>query len=64
MRNELVTPFWRNAYASLPASVRERYITEFVAAERWELTLSSLIEAWARAKAATRVLFQQLNFAK
>ena len=64
MRDDLVTPFWRNAYDSLPASVRQRYITEFVAAERWELTLRALIEVWTRAKAATRVLFQQLNFAK
>ena len=64
MRNELVTPFWRSAYDSLPANVRQRYAAEFVAAERWELTLRALIEAWTRAKAATRGLFQQLNFAK
>lgn len=64
MRDELLTPFWREAYASLPAHVRSRYLAEFVAAERWELTLRALIEAWTRAKAATRGLFQQLNFAK
>ncbi len=64
MRNDLVTPFWRNAYDSLPAHVRQRYAAEFVAAERWELTLRALIEAWTRAKAAARGLSQQLNFAK
>ena len=64
MRNNLVTPFWREAYSSLPAHVRERYLAEFVAAERWELTIGSLIEAWTRAKNAARGLFQTLNFAK
>jgi hypothetical protein len=64
MRNELVTPFWREAHGSLPAQVRDRYLDEFVAAERWELTIGSLIEAWTRAKNAARGLFQTLNFAK
>jgi hypothetical protein len=64
MRNNLVTPFWREAYASLPAHLRERYLGDFVAAERWELSLGSLIEAWTRAKNTTRALFQQRNFAK
>jgi len=64
MRNNLVTPFWREAYSSLPAHVRERYLSEFVAAERWELTIGALIEVWSRAKNATRGVFQTLNFAK
>ena len=64
MRNQLVTPFWRGAYRSLPAHVRERYLDDFVAAERWELTIDALIEVWTRAKNTTRGLFQQLNFAK
>ncbi len=64
MRNELLTPFWREAYVSLPAHVRDRYLGDFVAAERWELTIGSLIEAWTRAKNTTRDLFQTLNFAK
>ncbi|HEX6296621.1 MAG TPA: hypothetical protein VFZ74_08565 [Burkholderiales bacterium] len=64
MRDELMTPFWREAYGSLPAQVRERYLSEFVAAERWELTIGSLIESWTRAKKATRDMFQTLNFAK
>ena len=64
MRDELLTPFWREAYGSLPAHVRERYLSEFVAAERWELTIGSLIEWWTRAKKATRDIFQTLSFAK
>lgn len=64
MRDELMTPFWREAYGSLPAHVRERYLSEFVAAERWELTIGSLIEWWTRAKKATQDIFQTLNFAK
>ena len=64
MHSELVTPFWREAYDSLPAHLRERYRGDFLAAERWELSLGWLIEAWTRAKNATRALFQQLNFAK
>jgi hypothetical protein len=64
MRDELMTTFWREAYGSLPAHVRERYLGEFVAAERWELTIGSLIEVWTRAKNATRDIFQTLNFAK
>jgi hypothetical protein len=50
MRNELVTPFWRHAYASLPAHVRGRYLADFVAAERWELAIAAVIEAWTRVK--------------
>ena len=64
MRDHLVTPFWREAYGSLPAHVRERYRSEFVAAERWELTIGALIEIWTRAKNAMRGVFQTLNFAK
>lgn len=52
MRNELVTPFWRKAYASLPEHVRERYLADFVFAERWELVLAALIEGWSRVKNA------------
>jgi len=52
MRDELVTPFWRNAYASLPPHVRGRYHAELVAAERWELAIAAAIEAWTRVKNA------------
>lgn len=57
MRNEFVTPFWRSAYESLPAHLRERYHGDFIAAERWELGLRDLIEAGSRLKTAVRGLF-------
>jgi hypothetical protein len=41
MRNELMTPFWKNALASLPASVRSRYAADIAAAERWELRIDA-----------------------
>lgn len=50
MRNEFVTPFWQKAYESLPAGVREHYLTDIQAAERWELALRDLIEVCTRAK--------------
>ena len=49
MRNEFVTPFWKNALASLPASVRPRYELQLQAAERWELAFGTLIETVSRA---------------
>ena len=52
MRNEFATSFWRNAYKALPAQVRGRYALQLRAAERWELRLDALIEAWSRAKHA------------
>jgi hypothetical protein len=57
MRNELVTPFWKNALESLPASLRTRYAHDIAAAERWELRIDALIKGWKRAKVAlTRTL--------
>ena len=50
MRNALETKFWQSAYASLPASVRERYLADLHAAERWELSLDAIIETWSRAR--------------
>lgn len=50
MRNQPVTEFWKNALASLPASVRARYAHHFAAAERWELRLDALVELWTRFK--------------
>jgi hypothetical protein len=50
MRNEFVTPFWKGAYASLPAQVRSRYFAQLRAAEQWELRLDALIETFSRAK--------------
>jgi hypothetical protein len=52
MRNELVTPFWKNALESLPASLRTRYAPDIAAAERWELRIDAAIEAWTRVKGA------------
>jgi hypothetical protein len=49
MRNEFVTPFWKNALASLPASVRPRYELQLQAAERWELAIGAVIETLSRA---------------
>ena len=49
MRNEFVTPFWKNALASLPESVRPRYELQLHAAERWELAFGAVIETLSRA---------------
>jgi hypothetical protein len=48
----LKTKFWKNAAASLPAAIRERYVGEFERAERWELTVEAVIELLSRAKHA------------
>lgn len=48
----LKTVFWKNAAASLPSSVRERYMVDIEQAERWELAADGVIELFARAKAA------------
>jgi len=52
MRNEPVTPFWKNALDSMPASLRARYAHDIAAAERWELRIEALVELLARAKGA------------
>ena len=52
MRNEIMTPFWRNALASLPASVRPRYAADIAAAERWELRVDAALKRWTRARTA------------
>jgi hypothetical protein len=49
MRNEFVTPFWKNALASLPEAVQARYKLQLQAAERWELGFGTLIETVSRA---------------
>ena len=58
MRNELVTPFWKNALASLPAAIRHRYVHQIEAAERWELWLDAAVESFSRAKHALSRTFQ------
>ena len=52
MRNEIMTPFWKNALASLPASVRSRYAPDIAAAERWELRIDAAVKRLARARSA------------
>jgi hypothetical protein len=58
MRNEFTTNFWQRAYESLPAGVRNQYLTQMKAAERWELSIAAFIEWAARVKAAFNKLFQ------
>jgi hypothetical protein len=58
MRNELVTPFWKNALAQLPPEIRARHVHDIEAAERWELRLDALIETWSHAKATIGKVFQ------
>ncbi len=48
----LKTIFWQKALASLPASVRNRHRKHIERAERWELAIDALVEAWSRAKLA------------
>ena len=52
MRNQITTPFWKNALASLPASVRSRYAADIAAAERWELRIDAAVKGWTRARRA------------
>ena len=50
MRNEFVTPFWKNALASLPEAGPARATQlQLQAAERWELGFGALIELVSRA---------------
>jgi len=58
MRKELVTPFWRAAFKSLPPAVRERHLLQLKAAERWELALDAAVEAFSRARKLLAGLFQ------
>ena len=58
MRNEFVTHFWQRAYESLPAGVRGQYLTQMKAAERWELSLKSILELASRVRLAVSKLFQ------
>ncbi len=50
MHKEFATSFWKKAYKSLPAPVRERYLADLHAAERWELRLQAVIETWSRVR--------------
>jgi hypothetical protein len=55
--NEFVTPFWKDALASLPEAVQYRYSLQLHAAERWELAFGNLIELLSRAWAGVGRLF-------
>jgi hypothetical protein len=58
MRNhEFVTPFWKDALASLPKPVQQRYSLQMHAAERWELAFGALIETISRGWAAIGRMF-------
>jgi hypothetical protein len=52
MRNRLVTPFWKNALLALPTELHARYARQIEQAERVELRLDAIVEAWSRTKAA------------
>jgi hypothetical protein len=52
MRNDIKTPFWKNALESLPASLRSRYASDIAAAERWELRVDAALKGLKRARSA------------
>jgi len=49
---EFKTKFWRDAAARLPAHVRTRYASDLQRAERVELAITRLVDAWLRLKNA------------
>ncbi len=53
----LKTRFWKNAAASLPESVRARYLADLEQAERIELALNGVVEAVGRARASFATRF-------
>jgi len=50
MREELRTPFWREAAESLPPAVRRRYLPELRAAERFDIALDAVIALFSRGR--------------
>ena len=48
----LKTEFWKRAASTLPASVRDRHIGDIARAERFELLLDGVLDAWSRVKGA------------
>ena len=48
----LKTRFWQNAALQLPASVRERYLADLARAERFEILLDGVIDAFAQTRLA------------
>jgi hypothetical protein len=54
----MTTSFWKNAGASLPAAVRQRYAADFEAAERFERLLDLGIDACGFLRRALAKSFQ------
>ena len=48
----LKTEFWKRAAASLPREVRARHIGDLARAERFELLLDGVTDAWSQIKGA------------
>jgi hypothetical protein len=48
MRDKFLTPFWRAAFESLPQAVRQRYLPQLQAAERFELALDAAMGLLSR----------------
>ena len=47
----LKSRFWQRAAESLPAAVRERHAAELERAERCDLFVSAVVDAWRAARA-------------
>jgi len=48
----LKTEFWQRAAGTLPAAVRARHLGDIARAERFELLLDGVLDAWSRVKGA------------
>ena len=48
----LKTEFWKKAAGTLPAAVRERHIGDIARAERFELLLDGVTDAWSQVRSA------------
>lgn len=48
----LKTAFWKKAAGSLPPSIRARHISDIARAERFEILLDGVLDAWSRVKGA------------
>jgi hypothetical protein len=48
----MTTSFWKDAAASLPPAIRDRYAADFKAAERYEHLMDLSIEGWGIARRA------------
>jgi len=47
----LKTRFWQRAAGSLPASIRDRHIGDIARAERIDILVGGLVDAWSQLKA-------------